>query len=141
MGCYNVILYYPQAQLWNLLTQEKIESNPLNIVLENSASLLYRFHELFRIDISETRKLIALALFSLSDHHPPSAIRKSIISNLIIALATTPKLKPLPSNLQPQLKLILPSSAKPQLQLCWLAELALVSDNPAPPHHPGKFIW
>ena len=39
--------------------------------------------------------------------NPPSAIRKSIISNLI--LATAPKLQPLPSNLQPQLKLILPS--------------------------------
>ena len=30
----------------------------------------------------------------------------------------------------------LPSSAKPQLKLCWLAELALISVNPAPP--PGK---
>ena len=32
----------------------------------------------------------------------------------------------------------LPSSAKPQLQLCWLAELALLSVNPAPPPPPGK---
>ena len=42
----------------------------------------------------------------------------------------------------------LPSSAKSQLQLRWLAELALISVNPAthplPPHQPhphtGKFI-
>ena len=27
--------------------------------------------------------------------------------------------------------ILLPSSAKPQLQLCWLAELALISVNPA----------
>ena len=81
----------------------------------------------------------ALALFFLSNRNPPSAIWKSIIFNLI--LATTPKLQPLPSNLRPQLKLILPSSAKPPLQLCWMAELALVSVHPAPPLHPGKFIW
>ena len=30
--------------------------------------------------------------------------------------------------------LVLPSSAKPQLQLCWLTELALISVIPAPPH-------
>ena len=70
--------------------------------------------------------------------HPESAIRKSIISNLI--LATTPKLQPLPSNLQPQLKLILPSSAKPLLQLCWLAELVFISVNPATPPHPHPIL-
>ena len=32
-----------------------------------------------------------------------------------------------------QLLFLLSSSAKPQLQLCWLAELALISVNPARP--------
>ena len=69
---------------------------------------------------AQTSAQLKLSLSSIFAVRPPSAIRKSIISNLI--LATTPKLQPLPSNLQPQL--ILPSSSKPQL--CWLAELALV---------------
>ena len=35
--------------------------------------------------------------------------------------------------LQPKRNLIFPSSAKTQLELCWLTELALLSINPATP--------
>ena len=41
--------------------------------------------------------------------------------------------------------LVLPSSAKPKLQLCRLAEFVLISHNPAthpqPQPHPGNFFW
>ena len=64
--------------------------------------------------------------------NPPSGIRKSIISNLIIALATTPQTQPLPSSLQPQPKLI----------FSFISNFSQTPPPPPPPpphqHHPGK---